>query len=182
MNDIIEKLNSEPLLMLGSAIGVVLILFVVLTVVIANMRIRTYKNRFINTRVDNEAKAKHISELQQEMQMLKSMNERKSSELEQFDTVKLRLQETELALKEIQSAFGKLEKLQGQTQTKLDNSEQMYAALKEEYKVIQQRLEALAEENQKLKVNNARLLMKLEKEEQFASQLQERSFGKKEDL
>lgn len=170
-----EKLNSEPLLMLGSAIGVVLILFVVLTVVIANMRIRTYKNRFINTRVDNETKAKHIAQLQQEVQMLKSMNERKSSELEQFDTVKLRLQETELALKEIQNAFGKLEKLQGQTQNKLDNSEQMYATLKEEHEAIQHRLEALAEENQKLKVNNARLLMKLEKEEQFASQLQERS-------
>jgi DNA repair exonuclease SbcCD ATPase subunit len=174
MNEVVEKLNSEPLLMLSSAIGVVLVLFVVLTVVIANMRIRTYKNRFVNTRMDNEAKEKTISELQQELQMLQSLNERKSHELEQFDTVKLRLQETELALKETQDALAKLDKLQGQTQTKLENSEQMYAALKEEHEALKERLEVLSEENNKLRVSNARLLIKLDTEEQFASQLQRR--------
>jgi len=180
MNEIVEKLNSEPLLMLGSAIGVVLVLFVVLTVVIANMRIRTYKNRFINTRVDNESKEKTIDALQEEVQMLKSMNERKSHELEQFDTVKLRLQETELSLKETQEKFAQLDKLQGQTQTKLENSEQMYHALKEEHEALKTRLEVLAEENNKLRVNNARLLIKLDKEEQFASQMQERGNKREE--
>jgi DNA repair exonuclease SbcCD ATPase subunit len=174
MNEVVEKLNNEPLLMLSSAIGVVLVLFVVLTVVIATMRIRTYKNRFVNTRMDNDEKEKTITELRQEVQMLQSLNERKSHELEQFDTVKLRLQETELALKETQDTLAKLDKLQGQTQTKLENSEQMYAALKDEHEALKERLEVLSEENNKLRVSNARLLIKLDTEEQFASQLQQR--------
>jgi chromosome segregation ATPase len=174
MNEVVEKLNSEPLLMLSSAIGIVLVLFVVLIVVIANMRIRTYKNRFVNTRMDNEAKEKMILELQKKVQTLQSLNERKSHELEQFDTVKLRLQETELAFKETQDTLAKIDKLQGQTQTKLENSEQIYTVLKEEYESLKERLEVLLEENNKLRVSNARLLIKLDTEERFASQLQQR--------
>jgi len=174
MNEIIEKLNSEPLLMLSGAIGVVLVLFVVLTVVLANMRIRTYKNRFHNTQLDNEAKEKKITALQEEIQALQGLNERNKHELEQFDAVKLRLQETELSLKETQDKLAKLEKLQGQTQTKLENSEQMYTTLKEEYGSAKERLELLSEENNKLRVSNARLLIKLDTEERFASQLQQR--------
>ena len=46
----------------------------------------------------------------------------------------------------------------------------MYETLQSEHTALGERLEGLNEENSKLRVNNARLLMKLETEVRFSSQ------------
>jgi len=174
MKEIIEKINSEPLLMLSSAIGVVVVIFVVLVVVIANMRIKAYKDRYINTRIDNEEKEKLITRLQQELKALKVVNAQNEQGLQQFDNTKNRLKDTEEKLTRTEAELADSRKLQSQTQAKLEDLQNRYDALSEELKDTKARLETVHEENNKLRVNNSRLLMKLDTEERFAMQLQQR--------
>jgi chromosome segregation ATPase len=175
MEEIIEKISSDPMLMLSSAIGVVVILFVVLVVVIANMRIRTYKNRYINTRIDNEEKENLISQLQQELKILKVKNAQNEQELQQFEDTKKRLHETEEILSVTQTELAETRKVQSRTQAKLEDLQSRYTALEEELADTRTRLDTLHDENNKLRVNNSRLLMKLDTEERFATQLQQRN-------
>jgi len=180
MEEIIQKISGDPLLMLSSAIGVVVILFIVLVVVVANMRIKTYKNRYINTRIDNEEKEKTILQLQQELNALKVRNAQNEQGLQQFDDTKKRLHDTDEKLLQTQKELIKTRKLQQQTQAKLDDLQNRYDALVKELEDTKVRLETVHEENNKLRVNNSRLLMKLDSEERFAMQLQQRH-GKGDD-
>ena len=175
MEEIIEKVSSDPMLMLSGAIGVVVILFVVLVVVIANMRIKTYKDRYINTRIDNEEKEELISQLQQELKTLKVRNTQNEQGLQQFEDTKKRLNETAEMLSVAQTELAESRKVQNRTQAKLEDLQSRYTALEEELSDTKARLEALHDENNKLRVNNSRLLMKLDTEERFAMQLQQRN-------
>jgi chromosome segregation ATPase len=175
MQEIIEKISSDPLLMLSGAVGVVVVLFVVLVVIVANMRIKTYKDRYINTRIDNQEKENLISQLQQELKTLKTRNTQNEQGLQQFDDTKRRLNETEETLSLRQTELAESRRVQNLTQTKLDDLQSRYTALQEELDDTKARLEILHDENNKLRVNNSRLLMKLDTEERFAMQLQQRN-------
>lgn len=174
MEDLLEKLGSEPILMISAAIGVVLILFVVLVVIVANMRIKTYKDRYINTRIDNVEKEKLIASLQKELQEVQIKNAQNEQELQQFAETKQRLLKTEEQLSITQKELASVQKLQAQTQAQLENIQSIYEALQKEYEAFKERFDVVNDENSKLRVNNARLLMKLETEERFRNQSQER--------
>jgi DNA recombination protein RmuC len=175
MNGLVEQIGDDPMLMVSIAIGVVLILFVVLVVVVANMRIRTYKDRYVNTRIDNVEKEKQISTLQKEMQEVKIRNAQNEQALQQFSETKKRLFRTEEILSETQKELGEIQKVLAQTKAQLENLQAIHAGLLKEHESFRERFEHLQEENSKLRVNNARLLMKLETEERFNAHHQRRS-------
>ncbi len=164
-----EQISRDPVLMLGAAIGVVLILFVVLVVVVANLRIKTYRDRFINLRIDNSEKEKQIGSLQKELQVVQIRNAQNEQELQQFAQTRSRLDHTESQLSETQKELSKTQKDLAQTQAQLENLQGLYAALQQEHQGLKERVEHLNEENSKLRVNNARLLMKLETEERLSA-------------
>ncbi len=174
MGELISKVQSDPVLMISAAIGVVILLFMVLVVVVASMRVKTYKDRYVDVKIDNEAKEKRIAVLEEEMKVLHIKNAQNEQELQQFDDTKKRLAQTTEILEKTQKEFASLQTLQGQTKTQLDQLTERYEALKNAHRALNERMESLNEENSKLRVNNARLLMKLETEERFVSQMQQR--------
>ncbi len=175
MDELIAKIGNDSTLMFTGAISLVVLLFIVLVVVVSSMRVKTYKERFLNVQIDNQEKEKLIAELQKELQVLKIKNAQNEQELQQFAQTKEKLGLTEEALQVSQREANAFEKLQSQTKSKFEHTENMYEKLQSEHKSLQERLESLNEENSKLRVNNARLLMKLETEARFASQLNNRS-------
>ena len=170
MNDLLCKIGSDSNYMLAAAMALVLLLFIVLMVVITSMRVKTYKDRFINTQIDNHEKEAQIMELQSELQALKIKEAQNEQELQLFSETKEKLAHTEEGLSALQKSFNELEKLQGQTQSKFEHIEDKHDNLLEEHKLLQERLESLQEDNSKLHINNARLLMKLETEARLAMQ------------
>ena len=170
MNDLLCKIGSDSNYMLAAAMALVLLLFIVLMVVITSMRVKTYKDRFINTQIDNHEKENQIMELQSELQALKIKEAQNEQELQLFSETKEKLAHTEEGLSTLQKSSNELEKLQGHTQSKFEHIEDKHDNLLEEHKLLQDRLESLQEDNSKLHINNARLLMKLETEARLAMQ------------
>ena len=177
MNDIICKINNDSSYMVIVAIAIVILLFVVLMVVISSMRIKSYKDRFINTEIDNQEKEALIVKLQSELQNLKIRNAQNEQELQQFAQTREKLSDTESKLEQLQTSNNALEKLQSETRSELDHTLNIFGKLTEEHKTLNGKFEALQEDNNKLHVNNARLLMKLESEARFASEMEKRSTG-----
>ena len=169
MDELVSKIGSDPTFMFLSAMAVVILLVIVLVVVVSSMRIKTYKDRFINTQIDNQEKEKLISTLQGDLQVAKIKNAQNEQELRQFSQIKEKLEATEKSLNTVQLSSNELEKLQSQTKAKWENVESMYSALLEEHKTFQERFTVVQEENSKLRINNARLLMKVETEERLAA-------------
>ncbi len=179
MSEVIARVQSDPVLMISAAIGIVILLFVVLVVVVASMRVKTYKDRYIDVKIDNEAKEKRIAVLEEELKALQIKNAQNEQELQQFDDTKKRLSQTAEALETTQKELASLQKLQGQTQTQLEQLQQQHEALKDVHNALNDRMESLNEENSKLRVNNARLLMKLETEERLSAMTIQRREKKK---
>ncbi len=174
MNELIEKISNDPILMLSAAVGIVVILFVVLVVIIATMRVKTYKDRFINTAIDNKEKQKRIGELEYELQRYQMDNAQQAQLLRQFDETKERLSETHDVLLQTQKELARTQSSLAQVEGKLEQTQQMYISLQGEHAVLKEHLEALQDENNKLRVNNARLLMKLETGERLSAHMEQR--------
>jgi len=181
MEDLICKIGNDSTYTLIAGAALVVLLFILLLVVITSMRVKTYKDRFINTRIDNKEKELQISDLQSELQSVKIKNAQQEQALEQFSQTRETLAATEEKLATVQKALNELEKLQNQTQSKLEHTEEKFEALTEAHKEVQERFGSLQEENSKLHINNARLLMKLETEARMNSHLQSRNSKGKED-
>ena len=62
----------------------------------------------------------------------------------------------------LQGNYNELEKELSQIKAKLEGSESLYDALSSEHKELQTHDRTIQEENSKFRINNARLLMKLE--------------------
>ena len=178
MQDLLSEIQNDPTLMFISVIALVVLLIIALVVVVSSMRVKTYKDRFINVREDNNDKAERISSLEKELQEYKIRNASNKQELEQFSETKNVLNSTRESLSTTEKEFTELEKEQSQLTMKFENTQAMYDNLLDEHKTLQERTEHLQEENSKLRINNARLLMKLETGEMFASQLNQRSSKK----
>jgi len=175
MDDLLKQIGGDSTLMFTAAIALVVLLFIVLLIVITSMRVKSYKDRFINIQIDNQEKEKQIADLQNELQSLKIKNAQNEQELQQFAQTREKLQLTEEGLSKLQHSSNELEKLQGQTQSKLEHMEEKYHDLLQEHTQLQERFEAVQEENSKLHINNARLLMKLETEARFSAQQREKN-------
>lgn len=181
MNDLLCKIGNDSSYMLAAAIALVVLLFIVLMVVITSMRVKSYKDRFINTQIDNQEKEAQIIALQQELQELKIKEAQNAQELQLFSETKEKLSLTEENLTALQRSTNELEKLQGQTQSKFEHIQEKHESLLEEHKLLQERFESLQEDNSKLHINNARLLMKLETEARLAMQSNMKANHKSDD-
>jgi len=153
--------------MTAAAVGVVLVLFVVLVVIVASMRIHTYKNLYRNTYADNKEKAQEIAQLQEKLTTLQLENREQATALEAFDETKVKLKEHQEALATTREESARLQERYHATSAELEGYKERYTALEEELNLFKERLESIAEENNKLRINNARLLMKLETEERY---------------
>ena len=60
MNELIAKIQGDPTLTLMAIIAVVVFLVIVLTIIVSAMRVKSYKDRFWNSEIDNKEKAVHI--------------------------------------------------------------------------------------------------------------------------
>jgi DNA recombination protein RmuC len=178
MQDLLSKIQNDPTLMFISVIALVVLLIIALVVVVSSMRVKMYKDRFINVREDNNDKSEHISNLEKELQKYKLKNASNEQELQQFSETKNILNSTKESLSTTQKEFTELEKEQNNLSTKLENLQVMYDNLLDEHKTLQERTDQLQEENSKLRINNARLLIKVETGEMFAAQLNHRSSKK----
>ncbi len=178
MQELLLEIQNDPTLMFTSVIALVVLLIIALVVVVSSMRVKTYKDRFINVREDNNDKAERISNLEKELQVLTIKNAGNEQKLQQFSETKDVLNSTRESLSTTEKEFTELEKKQSQLITKFENIQAMYDNLLDEHKTLQERTEHLQEDNSKLRINNARLLMKVETGEMFASQLNQRSSKK----
>jgi len=175
MNELITKIQGDSVLMLMSIIAVVVLLVIVLTIVVSAMRVKTYKDRWWNVTVDNKEKAAYISTMEKELQAYKIQNASNAQELSQFVETKDRLKTAQEEFFTLQKRFNEREKELSQLKAKLESSEGMYEALSNEHKELQQRNESLLEDNSRYRVNNARLLMKLENEERIAQKMKDKN-------
>jgi len=178
MQDLLLEIQNNSTFMFIAGIALVVLLVIVLVIVVSTMRVKTYKDRFINVREDNNDKAERISSLEKELQEYKIKNASNEQELQQFSETKDVLNNTKESLSATQKECTDLEKEQSQLTTKFENLQVMYDHLLDEHKTLQERTEHLQEENSKLRINNARLLMKVETGEMFAAQLNQRSSKK----
>ena len=175
MKELIQKISSDPLLMLSSAIGVVVVLFVVLVVIIAYMRIKVYKERYLNTNLDSREREQRIETLEAEVHRLNRETMEQAQQLEAFSETKITLMQTRETLETTQKTLAEEKQEHAKVIMALDTLKEKYRVLQEEHEKTKKGYHELAEENNKLRVNNARLLMKIDREDQMASALQERN-------
>ncbi|MEA2048499.1 MAG: hypothetical protein U9O64_08670 [Campylobacterota bacterium] len=164
MQEILDKIQNDSVLMLFAIIAFVVFLIIVLVVIVSSMRVRTYKDRFWNSEVDNKEKTRYITELEYELQEYKLKNASNEQLLLQFDETKDTLVDTNKSFLALQETFNALEKEFSQITAKLEGSENLYEMLMSEHKILQEQYKSLQADNSKLNINNARLLMKFESE------------------
>ncbi|SFZ97832.1 DNA recombination protein RmuC [hydrothermal vent metagenome] len=175
MNNLLEKISTDSTFMVIGAISIVILIFVLLMVVVSSMRIKNYKYKYVNTKIDNQEKETLISELQNELEAIKIKNAKNEQELQYFAQTKEKLLKTENAFEELNKSTNALELLQKETATKLENTLMSLDKLTKEHDAIKLKLESIQEDNNKMHVNNARLLMKLESESRVASEMEKRT-------
>lgn len=174
MNELITKIQGDSTLMLMAMIAVVVLLVIVLTVVVSAMRVKTHKDRFWNAQIDNKEKAEHITRIERELQAYKIKDAKNQQELAQFSETKATLKSTQGNFELLQKNANELEKELSQTKAKLESAEGIYENHMHEHVTLKERFDTTLEENAKYRVNNARLLMKLESEERQGQMMRER--------
>ncbi|EIF50733.1 DNA recombination protein RmuC [Sulfurovum sp. AR] len=182
MQALLMKIENDSALMLMAGLALVVLLVIVLVVVVSAMKVKIYKDRFWNTKVDNQEKAEYILALEHELQAYKIKNASNEQELQQFAETKETLTSTNERLHTLQGKYNELEKELSQVKAKLESAEERHAALLEEYNTLKDRQDTILEENSKYRTNNARLLMKLESEERHASSQKEMMLNHKKEI
>jgi len=174
MEEIILKIQTDTTYMLVAIVAVVVLLIIVLVIVVSAMRVKTYKDRWWNLRIDNKEKAEYLSVVEKELQEYKIRDASKTQELMQFGETKETLKHTNDSFTDLQSKYNELEKELSQLKAKLESAEGIYGNLMEEHQTLKERFDNVMEDNAKYRTNNARLLMKLESEERHSKMLKQR--------
>jgi len=182
MQDLLLKIQSDSTLMLTAGMALVVLLVIVLVIVVSAMKVKTYKDKFWDTQVDNKEKAETISALEHELQAYKIKNASNEQELLQFAETKETLKSTSETLLILQGKYNELEKELSQTKAKLESSQEIYATLLEEHNSLKERQDTILEDNSRYHTNNARLLMKLESEERHTSSQKEMMLSHKKEI
>jgi len=164
MQELLLKIQDDSTFMLMAGMAVVVLLVIVLVIVVSAMRVKTYKDRFWNTQVDNKEKTEYITALEAELQDYKIKHASDQQVLQQFDETKDTLMSTNQSFLLLQSSHNELEKELSQLKAKLEGTEEMHCRLDIEHMDLKVQHSDIQEENSKFRINNARLLMKLESE------------------
>ncbi len=156
------QIENDSTLMLTAGVALAVLLIILLVIVVSAMKVKTYKDRYWNTKVDNEEKTAYISALEQELQAYKVKNSNNEQELEAFAATKETLAATNETLSTLQEQHSALEKELGQVKADLTKAQQAHTVLLEEHERLKEQQVVVLEDNNRYRTNNARLLMKLE--------------------
>ena len=182
MQDLLLKIQGDSTLLFFAIIAFVVLLVIVLVIIVSSMRVKTYKDRFWNAQIDNKEKATYISELEKELQSYKIKHASDTEALKQFDETKEILKSTHEDFLMLQGNYNELEKELSQLRAKLEGAESLYDALLGEHKELQKVHSQVQEENNKFRINNARLLMKLENEARHIAAQEEMMYSHKQEI
>ncbi|HSR74130.1 MAG TPA: hypothetical protein VLL31_04740 [Sulfurovum sp.] len=182
MQESLMKIENGYTLMLVAGVALAVLLIILLVILVSSMKVKTYKDRYWNTKVDNEEKTEYISALELELQEYKVKNRNNEQELEEFGKTKETLQSTSETLLTLQEQYSALEKELAQIKNDLENAQAVHAALLDEHGTLKERYDHAVEDNSRYRTNNARLLMKLESEERQTSSREERMNSYKKEI
>lgn len=162
MQDFLVTIENDSTLMLTVGVALAVLLIILLVTVVSAMRVKTYKETYWDTKVDNEEKTAYIAELEHALEASKRQNTADQQALEAFAETRETLKSTNETLHVLQEKHTALEKELAQTRTDLEHAREIHTALQEEHHLLKERHEVVVEENSRCRTNNARLLMKLE--------------------
>jgi DNA recombination protein RmuC len=182
MQELLMKIQNDSTLMLMAGLALVVLLVIVLIVVVSAMKVKIYKDKFWNTKVDNKEKTEYISDLEDQLQVYKIKNASNEQELQQFAETKETLNSTNETLLTLQNKHNELEKELSQIRAKLESAEEIHATLLVEHNTLKERQDSILEDNSRYRTNNARLLMKLESEERHAMSQKEMMLTHKKEI
>lgn len=169
MQDIALKMQNDFTFMLMGGIALAVLLVIVLVVVVSAMKVKTYKDKFLDIKSDNKEKAEYISALEGELQAFKIKNASNEQSLQQFAETKEILKTTNETLLTLQAKYNELDKELGQINARFETLQETHKTLTQDHIVFKERYDVLQEDNNRFRTNNTRLLMKLESEERQAS-------------
>lgn len=176
------KIENGYTLMLVGGVALAVLLIILLVILVSSMKVKTYKDSYWNTKVDNEEKTEYITALEQELQEYKVKNRNNEQALEEFGQTKETLNSTSETLSTLQEQYSALEKELAKIKTDLENAQAIHTALLEEHGTLKARYDHAVEDNSRYRTNNARLLMKLESEERQTSSKEERMNSYKKEI
>ncbi len=182
MQELLLKIQTDSTLMLMIGMALAVLLVIVLVIVVSAMKVKTYKDRFLDTQLDNKEKSEYISALEHELQAYKIKNASNEQELQQFSETKETLRSTNEAYLLLQGKYNELEKELSQIKTKLENAQEIHATLLAEHNSLKERQDTILEDNSRYRTNNARLLMKLESEERHNMSQKEMMLSHKKEI
>jgi len=182
MQEFMMKLGNDYTLMLIAGVALAVLLIILLVILVSAMKVKTYTDRYWNTKVDNEEKTEYITALEHELETYKLKNTKNEQALEQFGQTKETLRSTSETLSTLQEKYHALENELAGIKSELESTQAMHAALLEEHSMLKERYELAVEDNNRYRTNNARLLMKLESEERQISSKEERMNNYKKEI
>jgi len=182
MQELLLEVQNDSTLMLIIGLALVVLLVILLVIVVSAMKVKIYKDKFWNTKVDNKEKTEYIEALELELEAYKLKNASNEQELQQFAETKESLRSTNEAFSTLQSKHSELEKELSQTKARLESEQTVHAALQNEHNKLKERHESVLEDNSRYRTNNARLLMKLESEERHTLSQQEMMQNHKKEI
>jgi chromosome segregation ATPase len=161
--ELLENLGIDESIAIIYFISIlVIILFIVMLVIVSSMRVKFYKDKFTNCAIDNEEKDETIFTLEQQLKSTKKHNSHLKYKLKDFDNTKQKLQQIINDFDKLKQEHIKLQDLYDETKTKLNSTKSLYESMMLEHQKLIEKYEELQETNNKLQVNNTRLLRKLE--------------------
>lgn len=167
----VATIQNDSTLMLIGGVAISVLLAVVLIIVVSAMRIKIYKNRFLNVQVENKEKSEYITKIEKELEGYRINSAKIKQELAQFSETKSTLKSANESYLAMQSNFNETKKELVQLKAKFETLDGMHTSLTSEHKDLQERTDVLLDENSKYRSNNARLLMKLETEERHTQNI-----------
>lgn len=162
LNIILRNIERDSILTLLAIIAIIVTLVILLVLVVSSMRIKIYKDRWWNVKVDNQEKSEYIREIERKIQALQVQDATNNQELLYFAKTRQTLKENIDEFANLQKKFYEYSKELAQTQAQLDYAQETNETLKEKYQSLRTRFDNTVEENMKHRSNNARLLSKIE--------------------
>jgi len=169
MQDLILRIQNDSTLMMIAGIALVVLLVIVLIVVVFSTKVKSLSDKLWDYKEVDKEKNLKIEMLEKELQAVQIRNAGNEQELQQFSQTKEELASKTEQMQILQAKHNTLEKAYSHIESKLESTEDAYGKLQEEHKNLQERHEELLEENSKHRINNARLLTKLETESRHAA-------------
>ncbi|MEA1879609.1 MAG: hypothetical protein U9N11_03075 [Campylobacterota bacterium] len=162
LQEIITMVENDATLMFIGAIAIAVLIFIVMLVVISAMRVKVYKDRFVQMQAIAKHRADSISLQEVEMHAVKTKNETQEKALVEFSQTKESLHDITITHQKLETEFYAQEKFLGTTQVSLEKEKSLHQQALDDFKKLNEHTEKLTEENTRFRTNNARLVLKLE--------------------